>query len=105
MSAKVHTYEAPDADPKQYWFHCPGCQCAHAFTVGGPWKSALESGTARWTFNGDVENPTFHPSLACNRGHAGSECHSMVTAGRIKFFNDCHHALKNQTVDIPEWES
>ena len=30
-------------------------------------------------------------------------CHSFVTDGRIRFLGDCTHALKGQTVPIPEW--
>lgn len=29
-------------------------------------------------------------------------CHSFVTDGRIQFLDDCTHALRGQTVDLPE---
>lgn len=31
-------------------------------------------------------------------------CHSYVRDGKIEFLADCTHKLKNQTVEIPEWE-
>jgi hypothetical protein len=74
----------------QYWFWCPGCECSHAFTV------------PPWTFNGDVEKPTFSPSLLCNQSHPPSRCHSLVNDGKIQFLGDCHHKLAGQTVELPE---
>ena len=81
-------------DGKQYWFWCPGCDYSHAFTV-------LENGKG-WTFNGDLEKPTFSPSLLCNQSHPESRCHSFVKDGMIQFLNDCHHKLAGQTVPLPE---
>lgn len=43
-----------------YWFHCPGCECAHAFSV------------PRWNWNGSMDAPTFTPSLLCNRDDPGA---------------------------------
>lgn len=77
---------------KQYWFFCPGCQCSHAFTV------------PPWSFNGDVDKPTFAPSLMCNGHDAATRCHSFVKEGKIQFLQDCHHKLAGQTVDLPDWE-
>lgn len=96
MSEKIRqASETVDANGnQQYWFHCPGCQCDHAFTVGGPW----------WTWNGSFESPSFTPSLKCNGNDPKLICHSWVTDGRIQFFGDCYHALKNTTVDLPDWK-
>jgi len=81
-------------------FFCPGCKSEHAVNTSGP----------RWTFNGDVDKPTFTPSILVTcRWHEVDDtmndevCHSFVTCGRIQFLNDCTHALVGQTVDIPEW--
>lgn len=30
-------------------------------------------------------------------------CHSFVRAGKIEFLGDCTHALKGQTVPLPDW--
>lgn len=73
-----------------YVFFCPGCECSHVIDK-------------RWTFNGDLDNPTFSPSLLCNPDHAPSRCHSFLRDGKIEFLSDCFHKLAGQTVEIPEW--
>lgn len=73
-----------------YVFFCPGCECPHVIDK-------------RWTFNGDLDNPTFSPSLLCNPDHAPSRCHSFLRDGKIEFLSDCFHKLAGQTVEIPEW--
>jgi hypothetical protein len=56
-----------------------------------------------WQFNGDVEKPTFTPSLlAFNSPPPNGRCHSFVKDGRIQFLGDCTHELKGQTVDLPD---
>lgn len=103
-------------------FKCPGCKLYHSLNVSG--------GNPSWGFNGDVENPTFSPSVLAKTGHYASHhkagdscwcvynaehpedftegfecsiCHSFVTDGRIQFLSDCTHALAGQTVDLPEF--
>lgn len=98
-------------------FWCPGCNCAH-----GPNSS--------WNFNGDLERPTFRPSILVSSGHYSpgrsngscwctynaehpdepapfkcTVCHSFVTDGKIQFLSDSTHALAGQIVDLPEWEN
>lgn len=75
-----------------YWFHCPVCNCDHAYHV--PF----------WTWNGSMDAPTFHPSLLCNRDDPKSRCHLFIEDGKIKFQGDCYHELKGKTVDLPDWE-
>lgn len=71
------------------FFWCPGCNILHATDH-------------TWSFNGDLERPTFQPSILCNASFPESRCHSYVTDGRIQFLADCHHALKGQTVELPD---
>lgn len=73
-----------------YVVFCPGCEQGHLFD-------------ARWKFNGDLERPTFTPSMLVNgsRTTKAPRCHSYVTDGRIQFLGDCDHALAGQTVDLP----
>ncbi len=71
----------------QYYFHCPGCDMVH-----GVGKS--------WEFNGDLEKPTFSPSVLVI-GPPGLRCHSYIKNGMIQFLSDCHHGLKNQTIELP----
>jgi len=89
-------------------FGCPGCSCLHTISKA-------------WSFNGDVDRPTFSPSILVRTGHyadghkgdcwcAYNEkhptkfkctiCHSFITDGKIQFLNDCTHELKGQTVDL-----
>lgn len=77
-------------DGDHIWIFCPGCQEAHALQV---------TGSKAWTWNGDLEKPTFSPSLLCV---SKIRCHSFICNGRIKFLGDCEHDLKGQTVDLPE---
>jgi hypothetical protein len=113
-----------DVEGNGLMFWCPGCDGAHMIRHGageGP----------RWSWNGNVEKPTFSPSILVRgneltpKGRADLElwradlgrrrpapefetvpsvCHSFVTDGRIQFLADCTHHLAGQTVDIPEWD-
>ncbi|MDW3682639.1 DUF6527 family protein [Cupriavidus sp. CV2] len=104
-------------------FWCPGCDGPHRIQHGagdGP----------RWGWNGDVERPTFTPSVltwwdepaaagnpdelraqvARKRAdpsyqipYVKKTCHSFVTDGRIQFLGDCTHALAGQTVPLAEF--
>ncbi|MEN6538912.1 MAG: DUF6527 family protein [Mizugakiibacter sp.] len=104
-------------------FNCPGCallQHQNGGTVTLPvnWtppnmeRSPLQGGRPHWTFNGDLERPTFGPSINSRwKRWAGHDqpsiecvCHSFIRDGRIQFLNDCTHALAGQTVDLPEIE-
>lgn len=74
--------------------HCPECCCSHIFDD-------------RWEFNGDMEKPTFSPSMLVNGHDPEERCHSFVTDGKIRFLDDCgtEHELRGQTVDLPNQKS
>jgi hypothetical protein len=58
---------------------------------------------ARWSFDGNLEAPTFSPSILVNPGlpsGAKGRCHSFIRAGRIEFLGDCGHPLAGQTVPM-----
>jgi hypothetical protein len=85
---------------------CPGCDEAHHVPV---------SGRVAWTFDGNVEAPTFSPSV-CHRwgsyadpkwvdedaGDSGI-CHYFIRAGKIAFCSDSTHHLAGQTVPMVPW--
>lgn len=88
-----------------YNFMCEGCEIAHYVDN-------------RWSFNGDMEKPTFTPSILrrskaiptdeeCERILSGETveladlvCHSYITDGKIQYLNDCTHKLSGQTVNL-----
>ena len=93
---KEYTIIGKDKKPrgKQYWFQCPGCNEAHQYAV------MLDGTGPSWTFNGDMEKPSFAPSLLNTSPQL--RCHLFLTDGKIHFCPDCHHDLKGKTVDLPE---
>lgn len=88
------------ADGSGWLIVCPACGNGHKFERG------------RWTFNGDLNKPTFAPSMLvrCNPPDhpnyqpqaKSSVCHSFVRDGRIEFLGDCTHAMAGQTVELPD---
>ena len=103
-----------------FLFFCPGCKCGH-----GVWTTNRNGVGANWTFNGNMEKPTFSPSILI-RSHMWTPpvtpenmaewdkapwpqtkvetvCHSFVRDGMIQFLGDCTHELKGQTVPLPDF--
>lgn len=60
---------------------------------------------AIWTFNGNLNNPTFKPSLLINKKGINPNipiCHSYITDGNIKFLEDCTHKLAGKTIELTD---
>ncbi|MBB3239128.1 hypothetical protein FHW68_000600 [Pseudomonas sp. Tn43] len=87
------------AEEGSLWFECPGCEMAHRI-MHGP------GAEPRWSWNGNLESPTFTPSVLVRYRWADGDrvCHSFVTDGRIQFLSDGSHALAGRTVDLADWE-
>lgn len=98
---------AAEAEGNRVHFLCPGCDKPHGI---------YHSNDKGWIWNGDLERPTFHPSVLIKRTmgnwkHADDPdyeehdevCHSFVTDGKIDFLPDSTHDLSGQTVDLPPW--
>jgi hypothetical protein len=85
-----------------YFIACPGCQ-ADDGTSGHVFSINMADGSPGWSFNGDLENPTFSPSMLARSNIKGQErvCHSFVTNGKIQYLSDCTHSLRGQTVELP----
>ena len=110
-----------------YKIICVGCDQEHIVYT----KAFNEQHV--WGFNGNIENPTFTPSLLIRSGHfipdfksnercwctynkecidKGEEpssfeckiCHSFITDGKIQYLSDCTHSLAGQTIDLPNIE-
>ena len=100
----IYEYQRRELGPLLYMFECPACGFSHGFHVRKATRPPEDNPV--WAFNGNVERPTFSPSLLCRWDHGPSHekrvCHSYVRDGRIQFLKDCTHALAGQTVDLPE---
>jgi hypothetical protein len=96
-------YQGDSDEIYGYRFACPGCNEFHLPVVDN------RQGGPQWEFNGDLDHPTFSPSIL-GRARHGDEpsdrvCHSFVRDGRIEFLGDCTHHLAGQTVELPEVEA
>jgi len=79
-----------------YKFFCPGCKWHHLV-----WTTTRNHNQCLWEFNGDIEKPTFSPSLLIRWGD-GNVCHSFINNGMIQFLPDCTHTLAGKTVELPD---
>lgn len=95
-----------DADGNRGFGHwCPGCRCAHIF-----WVAPKERPV--WTFDGNVNSPTFAPSMRSFVPADEEEglpektlCHYFLKAGVIDFLADSSgHALRGK-VPLPPFPS
>lgn len=87
-----------------YIFWCPACKEAHSYFTADSEKGHLYK--SQWTFNGDVEKPTFTPSLLLYDipapGQRTTLCHLFVTDGQIIYCGDCPHEYAGKTIPLPE---
>lgn len=95
-----------------YMFFCPGCNNGHHFRIG---QNSMDPKLATWDFNMNMDKPTLSPSYLTGtplrdehsnviKEFVGYRCHSFIKEGMIQFLSDCHHALKGQTVELPDWD-
>jgi hypothetical protein len=103
ISRKLRSHLSGDFRGLTYW--CQGCNQAHGVLVEGPHA---------WWWNGDVERPTFTPSVLVTwpaNPEASEEfkewrkerrCHTFITDGKVQFLSDCTHELAGQTLDLPD---
>jgi hypothetical protein len=74
-----------------YLHWCPGCKCGHHYPTN-------QTGGPSWDFNGNVQSPSFNPSMLIYIPARGdrpqkSICHYYLTNGVINYQSDCEHAL------------
>ena len=101
-------------ETKSYFlFWCPGCGCGHLYWCGPGFEHSQ-----KWDFNGNVDKPTFTPSLRTyvritkeiddklvDTGEQKTLCHLNLTDGQLQYCEDNPHKMNNQTIpmqDIPE---
>lgn len=109
--SQVGKFLRKSTDGYAHW--CPACQEMHRLPNG-------------WQFNGRLDSPSFQPSFR----HTGLRrnivdgkwigegreawlydakgeplpycCHYMLTDGILHFCGDCTHAMKGQSIPLPE---
>ncbi len=88
-------------------FHCPGCGHSHVYITS--WRTGASRQEPVWEFNGNLESPTFKPSLLYNgnpdpkfQNPAVPRCHLYVTNGQIQYLSDCSHALAGKTIPMED---
>lgn len=85
------------AGQKSAMLYMPGLPCPIQINITGSHPV--------WEWNGDVNNPTFTPSILTRLpwGSAQYEIvnHVFVRDGKIQYLGDCTHAYRNQTIDLP----
>ena len=83
-----------------YRFFCPGCKDLHQYWI----VSVMAGGKTHpvWDFDGNLESPTFSPSLRRTGGPADDPdiCHLTLTSGLFHFHADSTHELSGKQ-DIP----
>lgn len=92
-----------DGQGHHYTFWCPGCKHHHHFSCNTSGKRPS------WTFNGNLEKPTFTPSLLCwvpnPDGSRDRVCHLFVTDGKIQYLGDCFHEFAAKTIEMVDVEN
>lgn len=85
----------PANPPADYCFFCPGCKFGHAV-----WTTKKNSVGAQWSFNGNMEKPSFQPSLLSFKTVNHPRCHLFVTDGMLHFCADCEHEFAGKVVPM-----
>lgn len=90
-----------------YGHWCPGCKSGHEINVDKPNASG-----AKWSFDGNMDAPTFSPSINLQinpKGHkhyqpdvASTVCHYFLRGGELQFLSDCTHDFAGKNVPLPE---
>ncbi len=76
---------------ERYFHWCPGCEEMHPLPD-------------RWSFNGNLDAPTFNPSFLHHWGSPAKRqvCHYVLTDGVLNFCADCTHALAGKRIPLPD---
>lgn len=79
----------------RYLHYCPACDEVHSLPDS-------------WSFNGDVNKPTFTPSFK-HSGYCEDKvihiCHYILTDGIINYCGDCTHSMAGKSIPLPELPS
>lgn len=82
-----------------YSFYCPACNMDHWFPIENP----VVDHPIKWGFNGDLDNPTFTPSLLVTEpDNPDYRCHLFVRGGNIEYCSDCNHGYAGKTIPLAD---
>lgn len=95
MTRVLRPFGYKDEDLIGYNAKCPGCNVWHSIYIK---KNQFNKDI--WSFDGNMEKPTFSPSLLVRWDHNNHVCHSFIRNGEWQFLNDCTHDLAGQTVPM-----
>ena len=73
QSSKFTEHKARTKGQTYLSFFCPGCDCSHMITVGGP---------GDWKLHGTMERPT------------------ITKDGNLEYLSDCKHDLAGKTIPM-----
>lgn len=116
ISSKLRKWVDPATGNEGLTYWCQGCESAHGIRIKGEHS---------WTWNGDVENPVFGPSVLTRGKRKLTEdqyarivqgekldipdevCHTFVGCngalpGQVIFLGDCTHGLAGTVQPFPE---
>jgi hypothetical protein len=107
VSNKLRSISAGDGYGGEGFAHwCPACKTMHAFAVSKPFSNG-----AKWRFDGNLESPTFEPSMNIAIGpypYGEGEkpridrCHYFLHNGVIQYLADCTHEMTNTSIALPD---
>ncbi|MCY4495846.1 MAG: DUF6527 family protein [Rhodospirillaceae bacterium] len=88
-----------------YFVYCPACKRAHRLITYNEADPKHQ-----WTFDGNLEAPTFDPSLKVESGpgrpgERNEICHSYIIAGVWQFAGDSTHEMAGQHVPMVDFPS
>lgn len=115
VSRKLRRWVNPNTGRAGYTYWCQGCNELHR---------VITEGSGAWGFNGNVDAPTFTPSVLVEwdasvppvtpenleqyraapweQQKEHRRCHTFITDGMVQFLGDCSHALAGQTLPLPD---
>lgn len=105
MSVLARVVEFTGTRPgKQVWVWCPGCDQMHPFTIEaptGPEGDRLNSGIT-WEWDGNLERPTFSPSLLCPNTFHICEGEHQINECASGDFEVCGHRSHGYAWKFPD---
>ena len=92
-------YSSKSTTEHGFTWLCPGCGEMHSVPIGGHPRT-------NWKWNGDLEKPTFSPSVRVRWSNDGDHdrlaniCHFFIRAGVADFCGDCTHEHAGKKLEV-----